>query len=107
MTEPKIGNRRWTICALLFFATTINYLDRQVLSWLKPDISARLHWTETDYSHIVMAFTLSYAVGLLLFGNFIDKVGTKLGYTISLIIWSLAAMGHALVRSVFGFGVAR
>lgn len=107
MTEPKIGNRRWTICALLFFATTINYLDRQVLSWLKPGLAKQLHWTETDYSHIVMAFTLSYAVGLLIFGNFIDKVGTKLGYTISLIIWSLAAMGHALVRTVFGFGVAR
>jgi len=107
MTETKVGNRRWVIVALLFFATTINYLDRQVLSLLKPHIAADLHWTETDYSHVVMAFTLSYAVGLLLFGNFIDKIGTKIGYTVSLIIWSFSAIGHALVKTVFGFGVAR
>ncbi|HZY37728.1 MAG TPA: MFS transporter [Mucilaginibacter sp.] len=107
MTETKVGNRRWVIVALLFFATTINYLDRQVLSLLKPFIAKDLHWTETDYSHIVMAFTFSYAVGLLLFGNFIDKIGTKIGYTVSLIIWSLSAIGHALVKTVFGFGVAR
>lgn len=107
MTEPKLGNRRWTICALLFFATTINYLDRQIIGLLKPTLAKDLHWTETDYSHIVMAFTLSYAIGLLLFGNFIDKIGTKLGFTISLIIWSFSAMAHALVKSVFGFGAAR
>jgi len=107
MTETKVGNQRWVIVALLFFATTINYLDRQVLSLLKPHIAADLHWTETDYSHVVMAFTLSYAFGLLLFGNFIDKIGTKMGYTVSLIIWSFSAIGHALVKTVFGFGVAR
>jgi len=107
MTETKVGNRRWVIVALLFFATTVNYLDRQVLSLLKPFIAKDLNWTETDYSYIVMAFTLSYAVGLVLFGNFIDKIGTKIGYSLSLIIWSLSAIAHALVKSVFGFGVAR
>jgi ACS family hexuronate transporter-like MFS transporter len=106
-TGQKIGNRRWTIVVLLFFATTINYLDRQIIGLLKPTLAADFHWTETDYSYVVMAFTLSYAVGLLLFGNLIDKIGTKLGYTISLIIWSIAAMFHAAARSTFGFGVAR
>jgi ACS family hexuronate transporter-like MFS transporter len=107
MTESKVGNRRWVIVALLFFATTINYLDRQVISYLKPFIAKDLHWTETDYSHVVMAFTLSYALGLLLFGNFIDKIGTKLGYTVSLIIWSLSSMAHALAKTTLGFSVVR
>ncbi|WP_295669131.1 MFS transporter [uncultured Mucilaginibacter sp.] len=107
MNQNKVGNYRWGIVALLFFATTINYLDRQIIGLLKPTLSAQLHWTETDYSHIVMAFTASYALGLVLFGNIIDKIGTKLGYTFSLIIWSLAAIGHAIARSTFGFGVAR
>jgi MFS transporter, ACS family, hexuronate transporter len=107
MNKNKVGNYRWGIVALLFFATTINYLDRQIIGLLKPTLSAQLHWTETDYSHIVMAFTAFYALGLVLFGNIIDKIGTKLGYTFSLIIWSLAAIGHAVARSTFGFGVAR
>ncbi len=107
MENIKVGNYRWVVVALLFFATTINYLDRQIIGLLKPTLEKQLHWTEVDYSYIVMAFTASYAVGLLLFGNFIDKIGTKLGYTISLIVWSLAAMGHAIVKSTFGFGVAR
>ncbi|MDR3695988.1 MFS transporter [Mucilaginibacter sp.] len=107
MNKNTVGNYRWVIVALLFFATTINYLDRQIIGLLKPTLSAQLHWTETDYSHIVMAFTASYAIGLLLFGNVIDKIGTKLGYTFSIIIWSLAAIGHAVARSTFGFGAAR
>jgi len=107
MTQNKVGNYRWGIVALLFFATTINYLDRQIIGLLKPTLSKQLHWSELDYSNIVMAFTASYALGLLFFGNFIDKIGTKLGYTVSLVLWSLAAMGHALARTTFGFGVAR
>ena len=98
---------RWTICSLLFFATTINYLDRQVVGLLKPVLEKELDWTETDYSHIVMAFTASYAIGLLLFGRIIDKIGSKLGYTISITVWSIAAMSHALVKSTLGFGIAR
>jgi len=107
MKKIKVGNYRWVVVALLFFATTINYLDRQIIGLLKPTLETQLHWTEIDYSNIVRAFTAAYAVGLLIFGNFIDKIGTKSGYTISLIVWSVAAMGHAIVKSTFGFGVAR
>ncbi len=103
----KPGNYRWVICSLLFFATTINYLDRQVMGLLKPVLEKEFNWTETDYSYIVMAFTASYAIGLVVFGRIIDKIGTKLGYTISITLWSIAAMCHALVKTTFGFGVAR
>src|SRR4028119_767710 len=105
--NESIGKYRWTICALLFFATTINYLDRAVISLLKGDLEKEFNWTETDYSNIVIAFQLSYAVGMIGVGRFIDKVGTKTGYAVSLVAWSLAAIGHALVKSTFGFIVAR
>jgi len=107
MANKKVGNHRWVVVALLFFATTINYLDRQVIGLLKPTLETQFHWTEIDYGHIVMAFQTSYALGLLLFGSFIDKIGTKLGYTVSLIVWSVAAMAHALVKSTLGFGAVR
>ena len=107
MQQQAIGKYRWTICALVFFATTINYLDRAVISLLKSDLEKQFSWSESDYSNIVIAFQLSYAVGLLFAGRLIDKIGTKLGYAISIFTWSLAAIGHALVRSTFGFGVAR
>ena len=107
MDQNKIGNYRWTVCTLLFFATTINYLDRQVLGLLKPVLEKEFSWTETDYSYIVMAFTATYAVGLVVFGRIIDKIGTKLGYSISITLWSIAAMLHAAVKSTFGFGLAR
>ena len=107
MTSAKVGNYRWVVVALLFFATTINYLDRQIIGLLKPTLETQFHWTELDYGKIVMSFQAAYAIGLVVFGSFIDKIGTKLGYTLSLIIWSMAAMGHALVKSTFGFGVAR
>ncbi|MEO8110937.1 MAG: MFS transporter [Ginsengibacter sp.] len=103
----KPGNYRWMVCSLLFFATTINYLDRQVVGLLKPVLEKEFNWTETDYSHIVMAFTAAYALGLLVFGRIIDKIGSKLGYTISITLWSIAAMLHAVVKSTFGFGVVR
>jgi MFS transporter, ACS family, hexuronate transporter len=107
MAQHKTGNYRWTVCALLFFATTINYLDRQVLGLLKPVLEKEFNWTETDYSYIVMAFTATYAIGLVVFGRMIDKIGTKLGYSISITLWSIAAMLHAAVRSTLGFGLAR
>lgn len=107
MQETKPGNYRWVVCSLLFFATTINYLDRQVVGYLKPTLEKEFGWTETDYSHIVMAFTAAYAGGLLLFGRVIDRVGSKLGYTISITLWSLAAMAHAVVRTTLGFGFVR
>ena len=107
MPTTKIKNYRWLIVVLLFFATTINYLDRQIIGLLKPILEKEFNWTETDFAHIVMAFTAAYAVGLLSFGWLIDKIGTKLGYTITIVIWSIAGMLHALARSAFGFGVAR
>ncbi len=98
---------RWIVCTLLYVATTINYLDRQVISLLKDDLALEFHWTESDYSHIVMAFTTAYAIGLLAFGRIVDRIGTKLGYTIAVLIWSVFAAAHALARSTFGFGFVR
>src|ERR1022692_3619408 len=101
------GKYRWIILTLLFFATTINYLDRQVIGLLKDNLAKDFKWSEKDYSNIVMAFSAAYAIGLLGFGRLIDKIGTRLGYTLSIIIWSIAAMLHALAKSTFGFGIAR
>ena len=105
--NKQVGKYRWTICSLLFFATTINYLDRSVISLLKNDLEKIFHWTESDYSDIVIAFQVSYAIGMLIAGRFIDKVGTKIGYAVALALWSFASMGHALVKSTIGFLIAR
>ena len=107
MPEKKIGNYRWTVCALIFFATTVNYLDRQVIGILKPMLETDLNIGEKEYSYIVMAFQLFYALGMVAAGRLIDKFGTKLGYGIAVFVWSLAAMGHALARGAFGFGFWR
>lgn len=107
MDKTKTGNYRWVICALLFFATTINYVDRQILGYLKPTLEVEFNWTETDYANIVMIFAACYAFGYVIFGNFIDRIGSKLGYSVSIIIWSVAAVAHAFVKSTFGFGAAR
>jgi ACS family hexuronate transporter-like MFS transporter len=107
MSITKIKNYRWLIVALLFFATTINYLDRQIIGLLKPILEKEFNWSETDFAHIVMAFTAAYAIGLVSFGWLIDKIGTRLGYSITIIVWSIAGMLHALAKSVFGFAVAR
>ena len=107
MQQQTIGKYRWTICALVFFATTINYLDRSVISLLKTYLEKDFKWTESDYSHIVIAFQSFYAAGLLLAGYFIDKIGTKVGYAVSILLWSVAAMAHALVKSTLGFIFAR
>ena len=107
MDKTKTGNYRWVICALLFFATTINYVDRQILGYLKPTLEVEFNWTETDYANIVMVFAACYAFGYVIFGNFIDRIGSKLGYSVSIIIWSVAAVAHAFVKSTFGFGAAR
>lgn len=98
---------RWLILLLLFFATCINYLDRQIIGLLKPLLEKEFNWTEQNFSRIVMAFTAAYAIGLLLAGNIIDKIGTKAGYLISIVIWSIAGMLHAAARSVNGFIFAR
>jgi MFS transporter, ACS family, aldohexuronate transporter len=102
-----IGRYRWVICGLLFFATTVNYVDRQVLGILSKDLQSAIGWTEVDYGNIVAAFNAAYAFGLLLAGRLMDRLGTKVGYTAALIWWSLAAMAHALSRTPLGFGVAR
>ena len=88
-----------------FFATTINYMDRQILGLLAPMLQRQIGWTESQYAHIVTAFQAAYAIGLLGFGRLIDKLGTSRGYFISVLLWSIAAAGHAPVRSVFGFGL--
>jgi ACS family hexuronate transporter-like MFS transporter len=98
---------RWVICGLLFFATTINYIDRQILSLLKPILDDQFHWTNARFGAINSAFQASYAVSVLFFGWFIDKYGTKLGYAISITAWSAAAIAHALVNSIAGFFGAR
>ena len=105
--NEKIGRYRWTICALIFFATTINYLDRNVLGLLKPFLEEEMGWTEKDYSHIVMAFQLAYALGMIVIGRVIDRVGTKLGYFFSLLGWSIAAIVHGFAHSKFTFAAAR
>ncbi|MDF7816291.1 MFS transporter [Runella sp. MFBS21] len=103
----KIGNYRWTICGLVFFATTINYLDRQVISLLKSTLSEELNWNDADYANIEIAFKLFYAFGMLGAGRLVDKLGTKIGYAVATTLWSVAAVAHALVSSVFGFAVVR
>ena len=103
----KLSNYRWTVCALIFFATTVNYLDRQVIGILKPLLESDLGIGEKDYSHIIMAFQLLYGVGMVIAGRLIDKFGTKIGYGVTVILWSIAAMGHALAKGVWGFGFWR
>lgn len=106
--KQKIGKYRWIILSLVFFATTINYLDRQVISLLKDDyLDPIFGWTESDYAKVVIVFQLTYAIGMLGVGWFIDKVGTKLGYAISLTIWSIAAVAHAAATRTIHFVLAR
>src|SRR5689334_23114916 len=100
-----VGSIRWQICALLFLATTINYVDRQVIGLLKPTLQQQFGWTEIDYADIVFAFQLAYAIGLVLAGRIIDRIGTKLGFTLALLLWSAAGMAHAFAP-VFGPAIA-
>jgi ACS family hexuronate transporter-like MFS transporter len=102
-----VGRRRWMICGLLFFAATVNYVDRQVIGLLKPLLQIQFGWTENGYSNIVVAFQFAYAAGMLFAGKLIDRIGTRRGFAIAVWIWSLAAMAHAAAGSIFQFGVAR
>ena len=106
-SSPAVSPYRWVILALLFFATTINYIDRQILALLKPMLDTELHWTNAQYGMVNSAFQGAYAFGLLGFGWFIDRFGTKIGYAASIFAWSAAAAGHALVGSISGFYYAR
>ena len=103
----RMGRVRWTICAMLFFATSINYMDRQVIALLKPTLQHSIGLTEINYGYIVDAFQLAYAIGLLVAGRLVDKIGTRIGYVIVMGVWSLSAMGHALASTAFEFGIAR
>jgi ACS family hexuronate transporter-like MFS transporter len=103
----KLGRYRWRVCAMLLAATTISYVDRQVLGVLAPFLQARMGWSELDYSTIVTAFQAAYAIGLLGAGAVIDRFGTRIGYALSIGVWSLAAMSHALASGVLGFAAAR
>src|SRR3984885_1857076 len=105
--SARLGRVRWTICAMLFFATSINYMDRQVIALLKPTLAHTIGLTEINYGYIVDAFQLAYALGLLVAGRVVDKVGTRLGYIVVMGVWSLSAMGHALASTAFEFGIAR
>ncbi|HNU08102.1 MAG TPA: MFS transporter, partial [Pyrinomonadaceae bacterium] len=103
----RVGNFRWVICALLFFAATVNYVDRQVIGILKPLLEKEFHWTESDYGSIVFAFQTAYALGMLVVGRIMDRIGTRSGFSLSVGLWSIAAMAHAWASSVFGFMAAR
>ena len=106
MTRNPInsGNYRWRILALLFVATTINYMDRSIIGVLAPTLQYKVfHWSDADYAYINIAFKLAYAIGLLIMGGIVDRYGTRIGYTISIAIWSLFGMLHAAVRPAFGF----
>ena len=110
MQDPgkrSVGSYRWVICALLFFATTINYVDRTVLGVLEPELKEQIGWTATQYGDINSAFNLAYAFGFLFAGWMMDRIGTRWGYAISLTVWSLAAAAHALANSVGTFAIAR
>ena len=104
---PGIGRYRWRVCAMLLAATTISYIDRQVLGVLAPFLQTKMGWSELDYSSIVTAFQAAYAIGLLGAGAVIDRFGTRIGYALSIGVWSLAAMSHALATGVLGFAAAR
>lgn len=98
---------RWGICALLFFAASVNYMDRQVIGLLKPTLQAQFGWSEIGYAHIILAFQLAYGLSLLVVGKLIDRIGTRLGFSLAVFFWSLSAMAHAAASSVAQFAAAR
>ena len=103
----RSGYYRWVVCGLLFLATTINYIDRAVLGILAPVLQKSIGWNQIDYGYIIAAFTGAYAIGLLFVGRFIDWIGTKKGYSVSMVVWSISAAGHAFAGTPFEFGAAR
>lgn len=107
MNRPGFGSMRWRICIFLFFATAINYMDRQLIGLLKPILEKDLNWNEIDYSNIVVCFQFAYAAGYLFAGRLIDRTGVRWGLGLAIGVWSLFNMAHGLARSVVGFGLAR
>jgi MFS transporter, ACS family, hexuronate transporter len=102
----RVGYQRWVICALLFFAATINYIDRQVIGLLKPTLQAQFGWSEIDYADIVFAFQLAYAIGLLMAGKLMDRLGARTGFALAIVVWSVAAMAHAEAEAFGGMAGA-
>src|SRR6204780_5697293 len=102
-TARGVGHFRWVICALLLFGVTKNYMDRQVLGVLKTTLQHDLGWNEIDYSNLVFAFQAAYALGMILVGRLIDRLGPRIGYAVAMVFWSLAPMGHAIAFSFPGF----
>ena len=112
MTSCSAGNRgtalthyRWVICGLLFFATTINYVDRQVFGILGPRLTEEFHWTESHFSFIVSAFTLAYAISYAVAGRMMDWIGERKGFILAVAVWSAAAMAHGLVQPLVYSGL--
>ncbi len=106
-TTERTTHLRWTVCAMLFCATSINYMDRQVLGILASTLQHSIGWTEAQYGYIISGFQVAYALGLVLAGRMVDKLGSRIGYAIIMGLWSAAAMAHALARTALGFGIAR
>jgi ACS family hexuronate transporter-like MFS transporter len=108
-TRPaaRIGRYRWVICALLFAAIAINYIDRQMIGILKPTLQHEFHWSEIGYSDIIFWFQFSYALGYIGFGRLVDKLGARIGYSVSITIWTAAHIAHAFVSTLFGFKMVR
>src|SRR5712692_8829822 len=107
LARPTRSHFRWNVCALLFFATTINYVDRQVLSILAKTLETKIGWDSIQYGYITAASQAAYAIGLLMAGRLMDRLGTRKGYALAITVWSLAAMAHAAAVSAFTFGIAR
>lgn len=106
-TAERVGRFRWVICALLFAATALNYVDRQIIGILQPTLAQKFHWSEIDYSNIVFWFQFAYAVGYIVFGKLIDRIGARAGYAIAVAIWTVAHVAHAWASSLTDFMVAR
>jgi ACS family hexuronate transporter-like MFS transporter len=104
---PRVGRYRWVICGLLFFATTINYIDRQVFGILAPELKKIFSWTDSDYTDIVFWFEVAYAIGQLGAGRVLDWIGTRIGFALAMVFWSAASMLHAGMATIAGFSIAR
>jgi MFS transporter, ACS family, hexuronate transporter len=107
LERERPGRLRWVMCALLFAATALNYVDRQTIAILEPRLAPQFHWTETNYANIVFAFQLAYALGYIVFGKLIDKLGARVGYALAVGIWTVAHIAHAWASSLFDFMAAR
>jgi ACS family hexuronate transporter-like MFS transporter len=107
LTLRAVGHARWVVCAMLFYATTKNYMDRQVLGILAPELQSKLHWTESEYGYMISAFQVAYSIGMVAAGRFLDRAGTRVAYAVMMLVWSAASAAHALVSTALGFGICR